>query len=123
MTPTTTRKPKTITTPEFKVGGPIKATVPGCIVTLEGEQGYYDVSVQVAPCLPMKVGRIYKDGTGWTAFFANDKGAAPSFTGDHFPVRTGKHTQTYALCYLIARTVGFSSSDATYNLQYEGVRA
>lgn len=117
---TTTRKPKTIVTPEFKCGRMIKATVGEAIVTLEGSGGDYSVSLQVAACLSVKIGRISRDGTGWIAWFENDNDAVPTFQGDHFPTRTGKHTQTYALCYLVARAAGFSSSDATYNLQYEG---
>lgn len=120
---TTTRRPKTITTPEFTCGGAIPATVAPQTVTLDGSDGYYKVAV-MRNDVPMVIGRIYKDGTGWTAHFAGDKeGTMPTHTGDHYPTRTGKHTQTFALCHLIARVVGFSSSHASYSLRYDGVRA
>lgn len=114
---------KQVITPEFTIGRAIKATVGEKIVTLEGGGGYFDVLVQTAPCLPTKIGRIVKDGTGWNAHFIGDKLATPGFVGDYFPRRTGKQTQTYALCYLVARAVGFDSMDATYSLHYDGVKA
>lgn len=123
----TTRTPKTITTPTFTIRSGyagITVTIPGHVVTLFGGEGEYEVHLQTAPCLTKKIGRVSKDGTGWTAFQAEGgKGVMPSFVGDHFPTRTGKHTQMYAICVLVALAAGMSATAATYDLRYEGVRA
>lgn len=122
---------KIVTTPEFTVrAGVSTVAFPECQLELERrDHGRITVWAQDTPCSRIKLGIIYRDGTGWSATPYKRRAAggyettSDQFVGDHFPTRTGKHTQVYALAYLVARAAGISSSAATYELKYEGVSA
>jgi hypothetical protein len=125
-----TRKRQQVITPEFTCGALIAATVTEKVIELVDEGGYYSVHLQTAPAHMVKIGTIHKFGTGWNAEHHATGARTPdgsritsTFCGDNYPTRTGKHTRTFAICWLVARACGFAPTHCTYNLRYEGVSA
>jgi hypothetical protein len=117
-------KVKTLEVPTFKVRGTyatVQISEQQVHLVPNPEHGCWEVEVQTAPCTRTRIGSIEREGTGWTARSAVD--LSGFFRGDHFPTRTGKHTRTYAVAFLIAVAAGQTRHDATYNLRYDGVSA
>jgi hypothetical protein len=128
MSTTTAPKSKIVTVPEFTVGGMITATVPATELRLERHRYGTKVFCQKEGYYEVELGVISADGGGWTAMptwtkIVGSDRPRPEFFGSHYPRRTGKHTQTYALAYLLARAAGFSHDAAAYDVRYEGVSA
>jgi hypothetical protein len=132
MSTTTPSKRKTTTVPEFTVrggSGIIAVTIPAQQVELEEyDGGAYRVHVRWPGGTDKQIGFIYREGTGWTATArvqdpSGGKMDGPVFKGDNFPTRTGKHTQRYALAFLLAIAAGLDRTAGVYGIRYEGVQA
>jgi hypothetical protein len=90
------------------------------LVKLSPSHPYYGVYLHpssYAMVQPTYIGTIERQGTGWDADYTFGMGETQEFHGDYYPVRTGKHTQRFALSFLIACAAGFgnASNDIRYD--------